>query len=241
MAYVYKHIRLDNNEVFYIGVGSDSGYYRANSNRSRNKHWQHIVNKHGYTVEIIFDNIDFDLALKKEIELIASYKLISEGGTLANYTKGGQGQLGLTPITAKQIFTQNILTKEIFEFKSILEASKKLNISRANINNVLKDKQRYAKNFVFSYDKTKLNIEIRIIKNNNQGWLDKTSIYITSVNNFDPKYFESIYQCIKTTNFGFQSSKLSKVKNNIQKKHKNHIVATTLEELKEKFIKVFKT
>ena len=38
MAYLYRHIRLDNNEVFYIGIGSDSeGYYkRAKSHKYRN-------------------------------------------------------------------------------------------------------------------------------------------------------------------------------------------------------------
>ena len=68
MAYVYKHIRLDTNTIFYIGVGSDSGYYRANSKRSRNKHWLNIVNKADYRVEIIYDNLDFELALLIEIE-----------------------------------------------------------------------------------------------------------------------------------------------------------------------------
>lgn len=31
MAYVYRHIRLDKNEVFYIGIGTDTkNYKRAN-------------------------------------------------------------------------------------------------------------------------------------------------------------------------------------------------------------------
>lgn len=28
MAYLYRHIRLDKNEPFYIGIGSDSNYNR---------------------------------------------------------------------------------------------------------------------------------------------------------------------------------------------------------------------
>ena len=31
MAYVYRHIRLDKNEPFYIGIGSDKTYKRANA------------------------------------------------------------------------------------------------------------------------------------------------------------------------------------------------------------------
>jgi hypothetical protein len=29
MAYLYRHIRLDKNEPFYIGIGSDKQYKRA--------------------------------------------------------------------------------------------------------------------------------------------------------------------------------------------------------------------
>jgi hypothetical protein len=29
MAYLYTHIRLDTNEVFYVGIGSDKDYSRA--------------------------------------------------------------------------------------------------------------------------------------------------------------------------------------------------------------------
>jgi hypothetical protein len=238
MAYVYKHIRLDTNDVFYIGVGSDKYYSRANSKHSRNKHWLNVVNKVGYKVEIIIDNISFDLALKKEIELISGYKLISEGGCLVNYTKGGQGRLGFTPSHAKKIFSQNILTEEIIEFNSILEASETLKIARANILAVLNNKNRYAKNFIFNYDKTKLNINIRNTKNNNKGWLPETPIYITKIDEYKPQYFKSISECIKTTVFNFSSSKLSRVKNGLQKKHKNHIVANTLHELKEKFLNI---
>ena len=39
MAYVYKHTRLDNNEIFYIGIGlnSDDNYKRAFDTYGRNK------------------------------------------------------------------------------------------------------------------------------------------------------------------------------------------------------------
>lgn len=36
MAYVYKHIRKDLNEVFYIGIGSQDKYKRAFSLLKRN-------------------------------------------------------------------------------------------------------------------------------------------------------------------------------------------------------------
>lgn len=57
MAYVYRHIRLDKNEPFYIGIGSDSEYKRAHTHHSRNAHWKNIVNITAYEVEILIDNV----------------------------------------------------------------------------------------------------------------------------------------------------------------------------------------
>jgi hypothetical protein len=51
MAYIYKHIRKDTNEVFYIGIAKQS--YRLYSKFGRNKHWNNIVNKVGFDAEII--------------------------------------------------------------------------------------------------------------------------------------------------------------------------------------------
>lgn len=40
--YVYRHIRLDKNEVFYVGIGSDNKgkYLRAHGKEKRNKYWK---------------------------------------------------------------------------------------------------------------------------------------------------------------------------------------------------------
>jgi hypothetical protein len=35
MAYLYKHIRKDTNEVFYVGIGSDVDYSRAHTRHKR--------------------------------------------------------------------------------------------------------------------------------------------------------------------------------------------------------------
>lgn len=94
MAYVYRHIRLDKNEPFYIGIGSDETYKRANSKFGRNKYWHNIVAKTDYEVEILLDNITWEYALNKEIEFIELYGRRIDGGILSNLTKGGDGVLG---------------------------------------------------------------------------------------------------------------------------------------------------
>jgi hypothetical protein len=97
MAYVYRHIRLDKNEVFYVGIGSDTdeNYIRAYSKHQRNRHWNY-VSKNGYNVEILFDNLSWEDACEKEKEFIKLYgrKDLKEG-TLVNKTNGGEGSLGI--------------------------------------------------------------------------------------------------------------------------------------------------
>ena len=98
MAYVYRHIRLDKNEPFYIGIGgeTDGKYKRAYQSRSRNNIWKNIVNKTEYKVEILFDDLTWEEACQKEIELIALYgRKDLNKGTLSNLTDGGDGTLGI--------------------------------------------------------------------------------------------------------------------------------------------------
>ena len=94
MAYVYRHIRLDKNEPFYIGIGSDEEYKRANTNTRRNKHWVNI-SKFGYEVDILFDGLTWYEACIKEKEFISLYgRKDKNKGSLCNLTDGGDGCLG---------------------------------------------------------------------------------------------------------------------------------------------------
>jgi hypothetical protein len=92
MAYLYRHIRLDKNVPFYIGIGkSDLNFNRAKSNKSRNPYWHHIVNQTEYKVEILMDDLTWEEACEKEIEFISLYKKHSQSGTLCNIADGGGG------------------------------------------------------------------------------------------------------------------------------------------------------
>ena len=94
MAYVYRHIRLDNNEPFYIGIGKLPNHKRAYQKIKRNQFWQNIVAKTDYEVEILFDDISWEEAEKKEIEFINLYgRKDLNNGTLVNLTNGGDGSL----------------------------------------------------------------------------------------------------------------------------------------------------
>lgn len=67
--YIYQHRRNDTGEVFYVGKGQGR---RAHYKHSRGKHWHSIVNKAGFTVEIIEDKLFEGVAFEKEVCLIKS-------------------------------------------------------------------------------------------------------------------------------------------------------------------------
>lgn len=86
--FVYLHRRATDNRVFYVGKGCR---YRHKSKWNRSQHWHNIVNKHGYTIEIVQNGLTEKEAFTLEIELIAKYK---EHG-LCNRTAGGEGASGV--------------------------------------------------------------------------------------------------------------------------------------------------
>jgi len=95
MAYLYRHIRLDKNEPFYIGVGSDNDYKRAYNKKGRSHSWKDIAYKIPYEVEIVLDNLTWKQACQKEIEFIKLYgRKDLNLGILVNMTDGGEGQFG---------------------------------------------------------------------------------------------------------------------------------------------------
>ena len=96
MAYLYRHIRLDTSEPFYIGIGSDNNFTRAYTNRNRNKYWKNIIKKTPYEVEILLNNLTWEEACAKEKEFITLYgRKDLKTGLLCNLTNGGEGVLGL--------------------------------------------------------------------------------------------------------------------------------------------------
>ena len=101
--YIYRHIRLDNNYIFYIGKGTTddrkrteySYYSRANESRGRSKWWLKIVKKAGYRVDIMLESDNEVEILNKEIEFIKLYgRLNNNTGSLVNLTDGGEGGSG---------------------------------------------------------------------------------------------------------------------------------------------------
>jgi hypothetical protein len=98
--FLYRHIRLDKNKPFYIGIGRKreraySSYtteYERAFCKQRNQIWNRITKKSDYEVEILFETDSEQLILEKEKEFIALYgRMDMVNGCLANLTDGGEG------------------------------------------------------------------------------------------------------------------------------------------------------
>ena len=114
MAVVYRHIRLDKNEPFYIGIAKYK--YRPTSKSNRNKAWKNIVSMTDYEVEILFDDLSYDDAKIKEKEFIKLHGRRDKGlGPLVNFTDGGEGSPG-RPMSNK---TKEMLIKHLAGYSTI--------------------------------------------------------------------------------------------------------------------------
>lgn len=134
MAYVYRHIRLDKNQVFYVGYSSkNDNYKRAYQKKSRNKHWYNVTNKTDFEVEILFDEITWQQAKKKEIEFVALYgRADLSKGTLVNKTGGGDGLVeGLFSAETRKKISDAHKGEKNHNYGKKLSNSTKIKLSKA--------------------------------------------------------------------------------------------------------------
>lgn len=168
--FLYRHIRHDKNEPFYIGIGTLNHNGKTEQRKfrrafeittGRNRHWVNIINITSYDVEIIFQSNNRSLILKKEREFIKLYgRKDLNKGSLVNFTNGGDGpqnqictkemrqkmsqnnfwknKKGSKHFLSKKIYAYKITGEFVGEYGSYREASRILNISRRNINFILK-------------------------------------------------------------------------------------------------------
>jgi hypothetical protein len=99
MAYIYRHIRLDKNIPFYIGIGVDDNegkFRRSKAKEHRNEYWHRIISKTEYKVDIVLNDLTWEEACEKEKEFIKLYgRKDKSQGYLANQTDGGDGGTGV--------------------------------------------------------------------------------------------------------------------------------------------------
>lgn len=125
---LYLH-RKPNGEVFYVGIGNSKRPYFKFRN---NPYWTNISKKYpNYIVEILEKDLNWKDACDKEIKLIAFYKRVCDGGTLANITLGGDGTKGRkVSEELKEVLRQKSLgNKNCIGFKHSEEARKNMSLA----------------------------------------------------------------------------------------------------------------
>lgn len=153
MPHVYRHIRLDTNVPFYIGIGMDDKFKRAyETGKRRSEWWNRITAKAKYEVEILFENVPIEFAKEKEKEFIKIHGRIDLGtGTLINLTDGGDGCNGWkateeTLIKMRAASIHRPLPPQTPEVKAkraeSLRGQKRTEQQRINISNSLKGRKQ---------------------------------------------------------------------------------------------------
>lgn len=150
MACVYQHRRLDDNSIFYIGVGKDKS--RAYSKKQRNKHWKYIVNKAGYDVDVLIEGCSIDDAKVVEIGMISDYGRADLNlGLLVNMTDGGDGTVNHSPeviesiskkLIGKKRSAESIEKQKITKTGMKLSEETKLKISKSNKGRVFTEEHK---------------------------------------------------------------------------------------------------
>lgn len=164
MYYLYQHIRNDNGDVFYVGIGDK---YRPNEKSSRNKFWNNIVSKTEYTVEIVRSFDSWNDACDWERFFIGIYgRRIDNTGTLVNLTYGGDGTSGFKHKASsiekrREIYILNnsvaidaysISTKQLVgSYINMTEASYYLGVNRGAIYACINSMQYRSGDYTFCY------------------------------------------------------------------------------------------
>jgi hypothetical protein len=127
--YVYTHLNPQTKEIFYVGIGK--GNRAWNQWAGRNKFWENYVNKYGFEVELVAENLTRNQAGKIEIELIAHLgrRQIEEGGTLVNRSLGGDG--GSVGYTHTEEYKQKLSKERKGIIKKPLSKEAKDKLSKA--------------------------------------------------------------------------------------------------------------
>ena len=153
--YLYRHIRLDTNQPFYIGIGTKNKakgrtgtqkglYVRAFAKHIENSIWMNITNKIQWKVEILLESDNLKFIMQKEIEFIELYGRKNLGtGILANLTNGGDKNEGVV-----RVYTEE-------QRKKISERTKLVNPGSYYINRIGKACYQYTLEgeFVKKWDK----------------------------------------------------------------------------------------
>lgn len=193
--YLYRHIRKDKQEPFYIGIGTSKNpesrgktKYERSYSTVRNKIWKDIVAKTAWEIEILLESDDYEFLENKEMEFIKLYGRINLGtGILSNLNDGGKGNSNTVTSEYKKNKMKNLMKGKTPPNKGIpCPESTKLQISQTllgrklpkeQIENSVKGRKREAeKKGFYMTEEHKIKIGLANSKEVFQYSLDNTFI-----------------------------------------------------------------
>ena len=168
--YIYRHIREDKNEPFYIGIGTKKKEYntyfdeyaRAFQRSNRSKYWKNISSLTNISIEILLEDNDYEYIKQKEKEFITLYgRKDINTGFLINLTEGGDGSLGTICSVEK--------SKKLSEKRKLRKCTPKM-LSGLEYGRFLKNKPRILID-TFTNEKINFNSSKELIKYLNINFL----------------------------------------------------------------------
>jgi hypothetical protein len=155
--FIYRHIRVDNGETFYVGCGTKRNNKRLAERRTkfprafeidkRNDLWKEVYNVTDFNVEILFETTCKKTAYLKEAEYIKYYgRTIDNSGILTNISKAQGGCEKKVRITQMDIEGNTI---KIWE--QLKDIQSETDFLKTNIVKVCRKKQLSAYGFLWKY------------------------------------------------------------------------------------------
>lgn len=139
---VYFHRKATNGEIFYVGMGSPKRpYYKR-----RTTWWQNVVDKYGYTIDIVHRGLTQEQAFELEIKYIAQFGRYDLGtGSLVNQTDGGPSFVGIlkekTKNNGKALKGRKKSDKHKANLSKSLSNMAKSSVHKSNISKALKGRK----------------------------------------------------------------------------------------------------
>lgn len=145
--------------VFYVGIGNKKRPYVRTD---RSVFWNRIVDRYGYNVEILKNNLTWSEACELEMALISYYGRRDLGeGQLVNLTSGGEGAKGAirsesskakqSKSKSKKVDVHSVEGKYIGTYQNTLEAGKATGVHPSLVAQRCRGKYNESKGYVFSY------------------------------------------------------------------------------------------
>lgn len=189
--YLYRWVREDKNEPFYIGIGTyqnNGGYKRAKEIGQRSNLFKKILNKSKCYYEIILESDNREFIKEKEVEFIKLYgRKDINTGSLVNHTDGGEGG------EEKKIYLYDAQGNYLKEFKSCTICANYINANKKNISTNIK-KGYKTKGYFLSYNKMD---KLDITKHKERNSDKKRKVYQYTLNGKFLKEWSSVAEIAK--------------------------------------------